>query len=248
MSTGALVRGYIGRLPKNQPFATRELLAFGKRSAIDRHTGLMVNKGLIMRMARGVFVRVEEGMTLPTVIEIARTKARAFGKHIVEHGTDLAKEFNLKKNVAAMSTKQLQRHLKDEDEYQHSAGLWAVLGSTSSFATYYGRVHFKNVAPKKYFMAQHSVGRVIVARWHVGLHAIVNIAKLQSQASFNAFKAKQVKELAAWSVGWLNELLRAEPPKADIRAPWRLCPLPVPVYPEYVESKVREPTSFYRVA
>lgn len=248
MSTAAFVRGYIGQLPKGKAFVTRELLAFGNRNAIDRQLGLLVAKGMIRRMARGVFVREDADMVLPTMLDIAMAKARGFGKHIVEHGSNLAKEFNLKKNDAMMTPKQLKRHHSDEKELKHSAGRFAVLGSTSSFGTYYGRVHFKHVAPKKYFMAQHSVGRVLVARWHVGLLGIVDTAKLQEQANFNAFKARQVKELAAWSVGWLNELLRAEPPKADIRAPWRFCPLPVPVYPEYAGSMVRESPPFYRVA
>lgn len=248
MSTAAFVRSYINHLPKDQPFATRELLAFGNRDAIDRQLGLLVMKGMILRMARGVFVRVDVGMVLPPIGAIARTKARAFGKHIVEHGSNLAKEFNLRKNVAAMSPKQRIRHQKDEEELKHSAARFAVLGSTSSFETYYGRVHFKHVAPKKYFMAQHSVGRVITARWHVGLQGIVDTRKLQMQAAFNAFKAKQVRELAAWSVGWLNELLRAEPPKAGIKAPWRFCPLPVPVYPEYEGCMVKESPPLYRVA
>ena len=248
MSTAAFVRGYISRLPKSQPFATRELLAFGNRDAIDRQLGLLVAKGVIRRMARGVFVREDSDMVLPSMVDIAMAKARAFGKHIVEHGRLLAEEYNLKKNVSMMTPRQLRRHKKDEKELKQSAGRFAVLGSTSSFGTYYGRVHFKHVAPKKYFMAQHSVGRVLVARWQVGLLGIVDTAKLQSQANFNAFKARQVKELAAWSVGWLNELLRAEPPRADIRAPWRFCPLPVPVYREYADSLVRESPPGYRVA
>jgi hypothetical protein len=248
MSTAAFVRGYISQLPKNQLFVTRELLAFGNRDAIDRQLGLLVAKGVIRRMARGVFVRADLDMVLPAMLDIAKAKARAFGKHLVEHGSNLAEEFNLKKNTAAMTPRQLQRHLKDEQEFKHSAGRFAVLGSSSSFGTYYGRVHFKHVAPKKYFMAQHTVGRVLVGRWWVGLLGIVDTAKLQMQANFNAFKAKQVKELAAWSVGWLNELLRAEPPRADVRAPFSFCPLPVPVYPEYAGFKVQESPPLYRVA
>ncbi len=248
MSTAALVRGYINRLPKNQVFVTRELLAFGNRDAIDRQLGLLVARSIIRRVARGVFVREDPGLVVPTMETIAKAKARAFGKHIVDHVSILAKEFNLKKNVTVMTPKQLLRHQKDEEELKHSAGRFAVLGSTSSFNTIYGRVHFKHVAPKKYFMAQHSVGRVIAARWHVGLYGIVDTKKLQIQASFNAFKAKQVKELAVWSVGWLNELMRAEPPRADIKAPWRFCPLPVPVYPEYEDRMVQESSPLYRVA
>ncbi len=248
MSTAAFVRGYIGRLPKNEPFVTRELLAFGKRNAIDRQIGLLIRKGTIMRMARGVFVRVDKDLVLPTMFEIAKAKARAFGKHLVEHGTNLALEFNLKKNPAHMTPRQLRRHQKDEKEFEQSAGRFAVLGSTSSFGTYYGRVHFKHVSPKKYFMTQHSVGRVVVARWHVGMLGIVDTSKLQRQTNFNAFKSKQVKELAAWSVGWLNELLRAEPPKADIFAPKKFCPLPIPVYPEFRGFMVQESPPLYRVA
>ncbi len=112
MSTAALVRGYINRLPKNQAFATRELLAFGNRDAIDRQLGLLVMKRMIRRMARGVFVREDPGLVLPTMEEIAMVKARAFGKHIVEHGSNLAKEYNLRKNVALMNPKQLLRHQK----------------------------------------------------------------------------------------------------------------------------------------
>jgi len=46
----------------------------------------MVAKGEIVRWARGVFARAEKVNRIPSAEEVARVKARAFGKQIVKVG------------------------------------------------------------------------------------------------------------------------------------------------------------------
>jgi hypothetical protein len=82
MSTATGVRKHIRSLPRGALFATQDLCSLGNRDSIDQCLSRMVAKGEIVRWARGVFARAEEANRIPSAEEVARVKARAFGKQI----------------------------------------------------------------------------------------------------------------------------------------------------------------------
>lgn len=71
---------------KGDMFTTRELLCYGNRNAIDQILFRLVKAGIIIRLAWGVFVRQEDyedsGIPLPSPMEVAREKARAFCREV----------------------------------------------------------------------------------------------------------------------------------------------------------------------
>ena len=72
------IQRHIRMLPARQIFTTREVLIYGTRTAVDSALSRMVEREVIARLARGVFVRDDSAE--PTVAEIASAKAKAYGK------------------------------------------------------------------------------------------------------------------------------------------------------------------------
>ncbi|MBC8000227.1 MAG: hypothetical protein IAF58_19890 [Leptolyngbya sp.] len=219
MATAVFVRSYISKLPEGQIFATRELLTFGKRSAVDKVLQTLTLKGAILRLARGIFVRADVGLETPSLEEIVRAKARAFSKLAVSLGCVVAKKFGLKKSTKNMSPKQKVQHKKNEEVNESCAGRYAIVGATTSFETVHGRVLFKAVAPRKHILAQNKVGRILVALWHLGKSSSVEFEALQSMARLKRPEKKLIKKLAAWTPSWLNQYFLNGTLRADICAP-----------------------------
>ena len=64
----------------------------------DQALSRLVKCGILIRVTRGVFIK--ESSIMPSAMEVARAKARAFGKEIARHGADLAKELGLTQVVS----------------------------------------------------------------------------------------------------------------------------------------------------
>ncbi len=95
MDTRILIGKFVGELPRGRIFVTRELLTFGVRSTVDCVTSSMVSRGIIERLANGVFRRNDIGLKRPSLEEIVAAKARAFGKKANPLGVQLANESNM---------------------------------------------------------------------------------------------------------------------------------------------------------
>lgn len=88
---------YLNHIPEGLPFSTRLFLQFGKRAIIDQYLYQQVKRGRLVRLARGIFMRKPWAKEIPepSVYEIAKIKADAFGKQIFINGVDAGAEFGL---------------------------------------------------------------------------------------------------------------------------------------------------------
>jgi len=98
MRTIHLIRAHLTRIPRDVPFTSRDCLCYGKRSAVDTALHRLVKKDIIIRLARGVYIRwtleAAKG-ELPPAQEVAQIKARGFGKTIFIHKQDAAAKLGL---------------------------------------------------------------------------------------------------------------------------------------------------------
>jgi hypothetical protein len=98
MWTISFIRAHINRVPDNVPFSTRDCLCYGTRAAVDTALHRLVKQDIIIRLARGVFIKwslvIAKG-GLPSAEAVAKTKARGFGKEIFVHKQDAAFKFGL---------------------------------------------------------------------------------------------------------------------------------------------------------
>src|ERR1700679_1546059 len=92
MSCMASIRRHINLTPIGLMCTTRDCLKYGTRSAVDKGLKRCVDTGIIVRLTNGVFMRVDGKTPMPSPLNLARVKASAFGKTLVEHGADLAQE------------------------------------------------------------------------------------------------------------------------------------------------------------
>lgn len=218
MSTPRLIRRYIHQLPPQSIFVTRDLLAYGDRKSVDWITCFLVAKKYIVRLARGVFIRNDVGLKIPSIEEIVEAKARAFGKRIIPTLNALAVERGLKKPVKI----DRRRKAKPDDE---GVAQFSVIGCKGNFWTFHGHVTLKSIAPRKFFLHQEKVGRTILAMWHVTDDAQFCQKQLERREKFSRQDKKRIKEFAAWAPAWLQKYLYSEPPRSDISAPWSIFPL-----------------------
>src|ERR1700719_2750934 len=130
MWTASKIRRFVFRLAKGQMFASMELVHMGPRYMIDHTTSMLVRAGIILRLARGVFVRNDAGLTLPSREEVAVYKANVFAKRIFVHGATAAARLGLKKADPTRT-------------------IFATNGCTSSFGCLGERVYFQGLSPRK---------------------------------------------------------------------------------------------------
>ena len=121
MCTEFIVR-HINSIPATQIFATRHMLIYGSRKAVDSCLGRLVTSGEIHRLARGVFVRDRSGN--PTMTQIVEAKLKAWSGKVAIHAKKILTGFNL-----------------TTGDYDHT---FVKNGSSSSFQTVRGRAYLKN--------------------------------------------------------------------------------------------------------
>lgn len=116
LSTTSYIRRHISGLPARAIFPTRSLLVYGRRATVDKSLSRLAAKGKIVRVTRGLYMKcsAEEKHPLPSIEEVARIKARAFGREIFAHGSTVAKQFAF--NLRAYSI-QSQNPLPAEEQH-----------------------------------------------------------------------------------------------------------------------------------
>ncbi len=77
------IRMYVCSLETDQFFSTKDLIGIGKRSTIDNGISRLVNKGLVVRVARGLFVKQGFDLSTLTIDSIVAAKSKAFGREII---------------------------------------------------------------------------------------------------------------------------------------------------------------------
>ena len=188
MSCRSFIQRYISTLPEGQVFTTRDCLVYGTRATVDKALQRFVRLEQIIRLARGVFVRNIGNIKIPTMLEMAIIKAKAFGKELRIHGMDTA---SIHKLVEAGN---------QEPTYY-------VDGSTSSFA-YQGRqIHLKKASKKRMMMSDSNAGRAIRALWAIGRKAIrwSHLDKISHLWHSNNEEKQKIYLAKAWMPAWLGD-------------------------------------------
>jgi hypothetical protein len=83
-SVARKVRDLIAEFGTNVLFTSKNLLGCGKRNAVDIEVYRLVKAGMILRVAAGVFMRIVEGIELPSMLKTACVKAERFSRRLYE--------------------------------------------------------------------------------------------------------------------------------------------------------------------
>ncbi len=157
MCTSAFVQKHISSLSKMSLFTTRELLQYGSRNAVDLTLHKLVKKGWIFRIARGVFRKTPPWKSPPSLMEVAKVKAKAFGRKIYSYGDVAAYEMGMSKERPS------------QDNYiETGKAIFYTDGSKTSFQFQEVEVEFKSASPRKRNLVNDRVGKYLKALWHLG--------------------------------------------------------------------------------
>lgn len=90
-------------MPRGEPFSNNRFLKLGARSAVDKAISRLVDKGVIERVVRGVFVRPKKsrfvGNVMPEVSRVIEVIAESHGETIQVHGAEAARRFKITTQV-----------------------------------------------------------------------------------------------------------------------------------------------------
>ena len=186
---------HIRQLPSTQIVTTRELLIYGRRSAVDVALHRLVKSGFIVRLARGVFVR--DISNPPTMLEIVTAKAKAFKTQITTHAETILHKLNISSS--------------DSDQK------FARNGHSSSFLTIHGRAYLQGICGRKLALSTCRVGEIIYALWHFGSGRCSTDDISQATKTFGRNERNLLWLASSLMPAWLNEICRHRYPLTKIR-------------------------------
>jgi hypothetical protein len=186
MTTISNIRRQIYKSPKDYIFTTRDFLAFGVRTAVDQALYRLVKRGQLIRVARGVFIK--DGAKNPSLEEVAKRKAIAFGRKIRTHCADIAKELKLT----------AQGNLEPT---------FATNGRTSAFSFEGKKIHFKSIGSRKWGLGKSRAGGVLRALWYLGKQLCQPELIMKAMLYLNRPDKQEIKTAAALMPAWLTDNL-----------------------------------------
>jgi len=192
----ARVKRHILKLPVGEPFATRDLLSYGKRDTIDKALQRMVKKGWIIRLARGVFIRsAMDGSKckLPSLVQIAQTKARAFGKELFIDGRNGAQALQLVPK-------------RGEDQTSFIASGCSTSFKCTAPEHKERRIYFKSVRPGAIKLADGKAGQVIRAFMHIGAREFNYDIWNKVRSKLYRSQFDELKDAIKWMPMWMSDV------------------------------------------
>ena len=99
--TGKVLK-YISELPKGTPAGAKELLHLGSRDAVDQTLSRLVQRGELMRVGRGLYLRPLKsrfGVHPPEASKVVDALAAQRGERIAPHGAMAANQLGLTTQV-----------------------------------------------------------------------------------------------------------------------------------------------------
>ena len=189
MSCHRNIVAFINRLPPDCWFATRQVLEFGTREAVDQALYRLVKCGFLTRIAWGVFtLRIDQPKALEP-LAVAAFKANVFKKTVAVHGQDIARKLGL-------------------IHYGSDGPTFAVYGVSSSFQSVDQKISLKNFAARKISLGDSPLGQAIRSLWYLGKERCDRRAVKAAMASLSADEVTELTSSAHLMPGWLTRLVR----------------------------------------
>lgn len=188
MWTTAKIRRHINNLTTDHLFTTREFLLYGSRAAVDQALSRLVKSGLIQRLARGVFVKANPAGPVVSAFEVAKAKAQAFGKQIMQHATDALHAFGLSSSGNQQPT-------------------YATSGHSSAFRFGDTEIRLRGTGPRKMKLGDSCAGSFIRALWHLGQSGCSKDAVQSASLALRRSDRQELKQHCPFMPAWLRDRL-----------------------------------------
>lgn len=187
MSTSARIRAFIKKLDRDTIFTTRDLLTFGRRSAVDNAVYNLVNRGEIVRIVPGVFSLPGSKRKL-SLKELAIIKAKSFGRRIVKHASEIASDLGIASS-----------EIPDDEVW------FATSGSKSAFKFGLITIRFKPTCQRKMKLGETRAGQVVRALNYVGRRKVTHKTGAIATADLSRRARRRLQSLTSMMPAWLSE-------------------------------------------
>jgi hypothetical protein len=150
-------------------------------------THLLVKVELLIRLARGVFMKpTPESVPRPSAKKIAEIKAKAFGKEIHTHGADAA-------------------HLMKLTADKNQNVTFTVSGRTTSFASIHGRITLRGTTAKDVRKGNNPVGLIVRALKHLGSHKLTMQVIERVTHDLMRTERNKLRREVKWMPAWMGD-------------------------------------------
>lgn len=217
-STISQVRRHFSMVGKNVRVASRHLIDYGSRGAMDQAVYTLVKRGEIVRVSRGIFVRADSSVE-HIALEVAQMKAAVFGKDIFEHtlhpselcsaATALdsydADSFHAK---AAPETVLIPTFVFPISEHllppaAQKDFVVAATGETTSFSLANIRVRMKSLNWRKVRLGDDNIGLMIKKLWSIGKDNVDQEMIKSEMRKLGSDSIARLFERSRWMPYWL---------------------------------------------
>jgi len=206
MWTAASVRREIYNFIGDKPFSIRDFLNFGPRAAVDQVFYRMVKAGIIIRIARGLYIK--DGAPTPSVHEVATLKAKTFNKTIAIHGSEAAQALGIDAPAQglrpASDMREVVETLKRNAEVNPEP-IYAVSGRSSTFRYGDKVIRFIGTSSKQMALADDPVGLVIRALAYVGKEICDAYIVSCAVRGFNWTERDKRRESRQYMYAWMDK-------------------------------------------
>lgn len=183
------------RVPKGDPFTSASLDVRIGRTPLGRALGRLVRKGLLERLAPGVFMRplrspYVEGNVPPELSKIVRAIAQRTGSKIQISGADAVSRLGLSTQVPMQA-------------------VYLTTGRTRTVKVRGRVVRYVHASPRKLVLAGRPAGIGLAALWYLGkaevtIAAVQQIARRLGPKEFRALIAAR-PHMPRWMIGVLDQ-------------------------------------------
>jgi Family of unknown function (DUF6088) len=189
MCTSTFIRKHILNLPKGMIFSTREMLNYGKRSAVDQCLYRLVKSGRIIRLAWGLFMKDDSDIVKPSTFTVAKEKARAFGKTILSRTLNPARFYG-------------------KADFNNENISYPIQGHSSSFKYGETTINFQGICMRKISLGDASVGLAISELWRLGNKHCNQHILATATVEFNRSERLQFHQSCHLMPSWMTNLFK----------------------------------------
>ena len=207
-NTSLVVRIFISEIPLGQMFGTRQMVHLGPRKLIDNINYELVKKGVLRRLAWGVFILT--GSKLLTAAEIITFKNDLFGRKIASHGSSAARKLGI--STEKSKTKQ-SAALHRQKNGQFKIQPVCVSGGTTTFKIFSSKDEgvareFIGTCNRKMHLGESDAGLQVRAFWEMGKEDFLEFAETKLSSMATLVPQELVKQ-AAWMPYFISDALHA---------------------------------------
>ncbi len=193
MSTAELVRQFVEAQPLGEPFTPAALLPFGTRKGIDLELARLTKSGVLMRPARGIYVRPKinkyVGAVPPDPFKIAMAKA---GGNVSVHGAEAVRHFGLSTQVQVRP-------------------VYYTTGPSRNIQYGSMPIKLKHVSSRKLIAPGTNVGLAISALWYLGKNGVEPATFAAIRGRLSETEYAQLRAFIPQMPAWMAEgLMRFE--------------------------------------